>query len=202
MEQRKVDNQVVEENFSWEPAEVCAGHQLSEIGEVVDAVVQEYWRAQAEFAQYRGKKEVVRVDDLLCADWVGLAGLDFVGAGYSRVVVGLCPEHVLKVDFAEANDREVEVWRQADPEVRRMLAPIFGHGQHKGVSWLVMGRCEEMSLEGPEFSGDWLRLEGVSDWQVQNFGLWLGRQVMLDYADSWPGQVRLVPVEELAGVLD
>lgn len=194
------------------PQDFCEGHDEAEISKVIAYMVGEHARAQAEYAEWHWQKPgPARVDDLVMADWIGPDGHDFLGAGAERVVVGLCLEHVLKIDFgvevSHASSRnELAVWDKADAELRELLCPIFDYGEQQGVSWLLMGRAwpldemAEAEREDLEAAAEskWNRLEGIRDLRSENWGEYRGRMVIVDYGESSPEAVRLA--EEALGV--
>jgi hypothetical protein len=187
------------------PQDFCEGHAQSEIAHVVERIAQEHARAQAEHAEWHPQRPgPARVDDLVMADWMGPEGFDFLGAGAERVVVGLCLEHALKIDFGTesgfvSSRNELAVWEQADAELRTMLCPIFDHGEVQGVPWLLMGRTwplaemEESERDALEAAVNpkWDRLEGIQDLRSENWGEYRGRLVITDYGESRPEDVHL-----------
>jgi hypothetical protein len=175
------------------PADFCLGHEDSEILPLVEYISREFSRAQAEREEWLGEDcEPARVDDLVNADWVGKDGHDFIGVGCDRVVMGLCLEHVVKIDFdGLSSANELAVWEGANEELRELLCPIFGHGAHAGTKWLLAGRAWPMEeMEAPT-SAKWDRLEGITDLRSENWGEYRGRQVIIDYGESYPEMVRL-----------
>jgi hypothetical protein len=180
------------------PQDFCLGHQPAEILEVVKYVAKEFKRSQTERQEWLGEaSELTRADDLINADWIG-PGFDFIGVGCNRVVMGLCLEHVVKIDFHQvSNANELAVWKNASEEVKEMLCPIFDSGDSEDVQWLLMGRCEPLG-ETEELEEaihqKWDRLRGIWDLGHENWGFYRDRQVILDYGHSDPAEVKLEPI--------
>jgi hypothetical protein len=177
------------------PRDFCLGHEEAEVLPIIDYVVGEFERAQAEREEWLGEDcEPARVDDLYNADWVGPQGHDFIGVGWDRVVVGLCLEHVVKIDFEHlSSENELAVWQGANEELKEMLCPIFDSGRRAGVSWLLTGRAWPLEEMEVAVSAKWDRLEGITDLRNENWGVYKGRQVITDYGESYPELVKLQP---------
>jgi hypothetical protein len=118
--------------------------------------------------------------------------VEFIGAGVSKVAVGICKRHVLKVNQGNWDqiNPEIEFYRQAVPALRARLAPIeFADPAHKFV---VAGRCQPWNnaLQTPAMVADRAAMlaaigdikgHGLGDLHGGNIGVFDGHVVVLDY---------------------
>ena len=183
----------------------CGGHTNEEIEQVVALLRTELERATEELEAIYPGEDASRLDEIWTACWELLH--EVAGVGSSRIAVGLCAEHVLKVDLGSGrqNENEWAVWQAAQGELRGWLCPILDQGQSGGSGWLLVARTqkvaklEESTMAMVERMHGLDDLEGYSeamggiDWMVGNFGELEGRQVIIDYGDCDPQAVCLEP---------
>jgi hypothetical protein len=172
------------------------------MGEIAVELQQEYQRACAELVELYPDEDVTRVDEVWNVRWHEWR--EVLGVGSSRVAVGLCLEHVLKVEMNEGlqNDGEWAVWQKADAELRQWLCPVLAHDKEKG-NWLLMARCQKVARLEEETMAIADRVQGIWDlegadgggfeWMLDNWGQLEGRQVILDYGYSDVTEVGLSP---------
>ena len=192
----------------------CGGHSAEEIERIALDLQQEYTRACAELEELYPGEDMERVDEIWNVRWDVWS--EVLGTGGSRVVVGLCRQHALKVDlngYSEAgrsvqNDREWAIWQKAESELKALLCPILEQGASQGVNWLLMARCQKIEKLVPETMQLAYRVRGINDmedyredlggigWLTDNWGVFEGRQVLLDYGDSEPDEVYMEPASK------
>src|ERR1035437_488038 len=122
-------------------------------------------------------------------------GYEYLGRGNDRVVIGLCEEHVVKIDTAGGyqTDEEVWIWKNANDKLRKYLCPILefsaskqlgdGTNLNKGPYWIVMPTCEQSTGAIDE-----LPLSEISEFfdvSFYNIGKKNGRFLLLDYGNLY-----------------
>ena len=128
------------------------------------------------------------VDEEVLESWIP-PGVPYLGHGSARIVVGLCPSHVLKVDVETDSPQtreEAALWAVAGTRIRAHMAPVVEYGRSAEVGWTLMGRCQPLSPYTDRFGEE---VEGVStqlgdvvvDLMRTNVGIYEGRLVVLDY---------------------
>jgi hypothetical protein len=95
------------------------------------------------------------------------------------------------------------VWQSAQGEMKALLCPILEQGQSQGVNWLLVARCQKVQKLESETMRLAMRVRGINDieefganlgglgWMMDNWGVFEGRQVLVDYGDSEPQEVYL-----------
>lgn len=186
-------------------AEPCWGHTEDEIATLVADLRQEHKRAMEEMESFYPDEDTTRLDEIWNARWE--LDHEILGVGWSRIAVGLCEKHVLKVELGTGiqNGNEWAVWSAADGELKTWLCPILGHGVAEKGEWLLLPRVAKATSLAAETIAMVDRLHGLHDlegysealggihWEMGNFGEFEGRQVIVDYGDCDPGEVRLEP---------
>jgi hypothetical protein len=147
-----------------------------------------------------------------------LAGLPVVGAGLSRLVVGVGGSLVAKLEAMPPelvaagaarllceNSHEQEIFLAAGPLGRRWLCPVLDFAATPYGSWLLMPRCSPVPPRFGHREPRPRRIGSISlvaecvtvdAWFSQNRGWLEGRQVVLDY-----GRGVVAGVQHLEGEL-
>jgi len=148
----------------------------------------------------------VRLNELQEVVW-SPPGYAVVGVGRERVAIGLCDQHVLKVDpwWWTSTENEVAIWRSADADVRPLLCPILAHGRWRFSLWALQPRCTPLAFGTVDERLPHARIDGVADLWEGNFGALGDRIVVVDYGNltmtpeyqlRTPTSVRLMLADE------
>lgn len=114
-----------------------------------------------------------------------------LGHGVSRVVFELPGDEVVKIEYGlyapeiTPNRKEARRWSTVGLSLASALCPVRAMGS-KGA-WLVMPRVDPLSRpDCPAFrlmADDICRALGIEDCHHNNWGVWCGREVLIDYAE-------------------
>lgn len=119
-------------------------------------------------------------------------GFEFVGAGSSRIVVGLGPHLVAKIDYdadSSANRAEAEMWRDHKEAMADYLVPVVGTRLNDRVLLMERATPPVTSEDRREISAAceqiplWRELGNEAQWDF-NWGRHGGRFKLLDYVVS------------------
>ena len=178
------------------PRPPCSGHPRHQLRHVV-AHTLTLWETECAQYQLTHGGEIPRCDELEHVGWAP-EPLELLGTGSDRIVIGLCPEHVLKIDpyWWSSSTTEVSVWRHASPELRDLLCPVLQTGEWSKARWILAPRCRPVPAISRQRLNQLLTIRGLADhlWPA-NLGLLGDRVVVIDYGtQDGTERVHLGPV--------
>lgn len=185
----------------------CAGHSEAEVQSLVlhvEDVYARFYAAQLAFLNSNrsdfSMPPLVEMDDryeeslehldayLPSLSWT-LPPYPLLGAGAYRVVLGLCAEHVLKVNPGEVNHNvpEVAIWFSAPDNLLPIFVPVLAVAPGDAPRWLIAQRAEPIAVtpENDEMALSIGRMLGsIEDLHAANLGRLHGALVLLDYGHT------------------
>jgi hypothetical protein len=116
-------------------------------------------------------------------------GYPLLGAGAYRVVIGLCSEHVLKVNPGEVNHNalEAETWFSIPDNLLPVFIPVIAVAPGSEPRWLIAARAQPIAVtkENDEMALSIGRMLGsIEDLHAGNLGRLHGSLVLLDYGHT------------------
>jgi hypothetical protein len=156
--------------------ERCAGHSENEIDSLVALVNQTRDNIPGSFFP-RSLNHSLQLPE----------GYEKLGGGKDRIAIGLCQEHVLKVEPfpAHSNEGEVFIWQNASDKLREKLCPVVDYQIDEKTSWLIMQRCNKKKLVPCKVEEEMRKvIPWSSDFHHNNIGNLNDRWVALDYGGN------------------
>jgi hypothetical protein len=185
----------------------CAGHTEEEVKVLTDHVCLVYKKFyQAQLATLNsslpkdGQIDVIDDDHELTLDkldsydlgplfcsWTK-PGYPLLGTGAYRAVIGLCDEHVLKVNPGEINHNalEAETWFSIPDNLLPVFVPVIAAAPGAEPLWLITARATPLEINpvNDEMAEGIGRMLGLEDLHSGNLGYFNGSLVLLDYGHT------------------